>query len=166
MKNMSVNELKYEGFIKMVQIAALADKGNYYICPYVDMGICCRTLPITILKISETDDEALFDAAIATMKYCRKATLEEEEECSRNGAYDEISDHYGFKKTTGLGISSFDRKGIPNVTLSITKDNQFEFWYMCNATRQSGFIYCSIDSPKEEKSKILREALNRSITFK
>lgn len=33
MKNMSVNELKYEGFIKMVQIAALAEKGNYYICP-------------------------------------------------------------------------------------------------------------------------------------
>ena len=77
---MSCDSLRNREARKQVEIVELTAKGNYYISPWVDMGISIRTLPLIILKISETDDEALFNAALEAMKYCRMPTLEEDSE--------------------------------------------------------------------------------------
>lgn len=83
---MSNDNLRNREARKQVEIVKLDEKGNYYISPWVDMGIGIRTLPLIILKISETDDEALFNAAVEAMKYCRMPTLEEENEYAKTGS--------------------------------------------------------------------------------
>lgn len=163
---MNKDNLQNNKFSKSVEIAKLANKGYYYISPFVHLGCSFRTLPLVKLKISETDDETLLIAAIEVMKYCRPATLEEAEEYAMTREIEVIFDSYGFKKIAGFGSMSFFRKGVPNVSICDKNDNQLDFWYICNETRESGHLYCSVDCSIAEKAKFLREALNRSIDFK
>lgn len=163
---MSDDNLRNREARKQVEIVELTAKGNYYISPWVDMGISIRTLPLIILKISETDDEALFNAALEAMKYCRMPTLEEDSEYDKTLDSNVIFDDYGFKKATGFGVMSFFRKDVPNTLLLYTNDNQLDFMYQCNETMQVGHLYCNVDCPIDVKAKILREALNRSVVFK
>ena len=127
---MSNDNLRNREARKQVEIVKLDEKGNYYISPWVDMGIGIRTLPLIILKISETDDEALFNAAVEAMKYCRMPTLEEENEYAKTLDSKVIFDEYGFKKIAGFGVMRFFRKGTPNTHLSYTNDNQFDFHFL------------------------------------
>ena len=160
---MSNDNLRNREARKQVEIVKLDEKGNYYISPWVDMGIGIRTLPLIILKISETDDKALFNAAVEAMKYCRMPTLEEENEYAKTLDSKVIFDEYGFKKIAGFGVMRFFRKGPPNTHLSYVNDNQFDFMYQVHRTMQVGHLYCNVDCPIDEKAKILREALNRSV---
>ena len=95
---MSDDNMRTREARRRVSIVKLDEKGNYYISPWVDMGIGIRTLPLITLKISETDDEALFNAAVEAMKYCRMPTLEEENEYDKTNESEVIFDDYGFKK--------------------------------------------------------------------
>ena len=163
---MSDDNMRTREARRRVSIVKLDEKGNYSISPWVDMGIGIRTLPLITLKISETDDEALFNAAVEAMKYCRMPTLEEDNEYDKTNESEVIFDDYGFKKIAGFGVMRFFRKGTPNTHLSYTNDNQFDFMYQVHRTMQVGHLYCNVDCPIAEKAKILREALNRSVVFK
>ena len=67
--------------VRSVSIKEMPHKGNYYVLPWVTLGgMFVLSLPVKIMRISETSDEALLEAAVYMMDYCRLPTLEELEE--------------------------------------------------------------------------------------
>lgn len=141
-----------------VSISENTKDGNYYIWPYVTFTILgVATLPIKILKISDTSDEALFEAAVEMMDYCRLPTIEEVEETKIIGGWDEtVSEAVGFKKITGKSITWF-QKNCPNLMLYERNDGRYEFT-LYNPVRE---YFCSKDATLKEKAAMLRDVLNQ-----
>ena len=154
-----------QGVVRSVSIKEMPHKGNYYILPWITLGgIFVLSLPVKIMRISETSDEALIEAAVKMMDYCRLPTLEELEE-SKIVDCDPIHmffDEVGFKKIAGFAIGAFDKKPTQSVTLQEMKDGRYCF-VSYNPTDKIGEFFCNIDSSLADKAKVLREALNKSI---
>ena len=143
---------------KKVCIAENTQDGNYYIWPYVTFGMLgVAGLPIKVLRILDTGDEALFEAAVEMMDYCRLPTIEEIEECEIIGCSGEtISDDIGFKKITGRTMTWFDKK-CPNLILSDRNDGRYEF-RLYNPVR---CYFCNKDATPKEKAAMLRDVLGQ-----
>ena len=154
-----------QGVVRSVSIKEMPHKGNYYILPWVTLGgMFVLSLPVKIMRISETSDEALIEAAVKMMDYCRLPTLEELEESKIISCMpgDTIFDEQGFKKAAGFGIGAMDKKPTIAVTLQKMKDGRY--WFISyNPTDKVGEFFCDIDSNIADKAKVLREALNKSI---
>lgn len=142
---------------RKVCISENSKDGNYYIWPFVTFGFSVATLPIKILKISDTSDEALFEAAVEMMDYCRLPTIEEIEECEIIGGWGETLDEaVGFKKITGKSITWF-QKNCPSLDLQKYNDDRYGF-ILFNPFRE---YFCSKDTTLKEKAAMLREVLNQ-----
>ena len=154
-----------QGVVRRVSINEMPHKGNYYILPWVTLGgMFVLSLPVKIMRISETSDEALIEAAVKMMDYCRLPTLEELEESEIISCMpgDTIFDEQGFKKAAGFGIGAMDKKPTQSVTLQEMKDGRYCF-ISYNPTYRVGEFFCDIDLNIADKAKVLREALNKSI---
>ena len=143
---------------RKVSISENTKDSNYYIWPYVTFSMFgVATLPIKILKISDTSDEALFEAAVEMMDYCRLPTIEEIEESKIIGGWGEtVSEAVGFKKITGKSITWFD-KNCPNLILYERNDGRYEFT-LYNPVRE---YFCSKDATLKEKAAMVRDVLNQ-----
>ena len=151
--------------VRSVSIKEMPHKGNYYILPWVTLGgMYAASLPVKIMRISETSDEALIEAAVKMMEYCRLPTLEELEESEIVSCIpsDTVFDEQGFKKIAGFALGAFDKKTTPPVTLQEMEDGRYCF-VSYNPTDKIGEFFCNIDSSLADKAKVLREALNKSI---
>ena len=151
--------------VRSVSINEMPHKGNYYVLPWVTLGgMFVLSLPVKIMRISETSDEALLEAAVCMMDYCRLPTLEELEESEIVSCIpsDTVFDEQGFKKIAGFAIGAFDKKPTQSVTLQEMKDGRYCF-VSYNPTDKIGEFFCNIDSSLVDKAKVLREALNKSI---
>ena len=154
-----------QGVVRRVSINEMPHKGNYYILPWVTLGgMFVLSLPVKIMRISETSDEALIEAAVKMMDYCRLPTLEELEESKIISCMpgDTIFDEQGFKKAAGFGIGAMDKKPTQSVTLQEMEDGRYCF-ISYNPTYRVGEFFCDIDLNIADKAKVLREALNKSI---
>ena len=154
-----------QGIVRRVSINEMPHKGNYYILPWVTLGgMYAASLPVKIMRISETSDEALIEAAVKMMEYCRLPTLEELEESEIVSCIpsDTVFDEQGFKKIAGFAIGAFDKKPTQSVTLQEMKDGRYCF-ISYNSTYKVGEFFCDIDSSLADKAKVLRNALNKSI---
>lgn len=151
--------------VRSVSIQEMSHKGNYYILPWVTLGgMFVLSLPVKIMRISETSDEALLEAAVKMMDYCRLPTLEELEESKIISCMpgDTIFDEQGFIKAAGFGIGAMNKKPTIAVTLQKMKDGRY--WFISyNPTDKVGEFFCDIDSNIADKAKVLRNALNKSI---
>ena len=151
--------------VRSVSIKEMPHKGNYYVLPWVTLGgMFVLSLPVKIMKISETSDEALLEAAVYMMDYCRLPTLEELEEskivnCDPGHMF---FDEAGFKKIAGFAIGAFNKKPTQSVTLQEMEDGRYCF-VSYNPTDKIGEFFCNINSSLADKAKVLREALNKSI---
>lgn len=143
---------------RQVCILENSKDGNYYIWPYVTFGMLkVATLPIKILKISDTSDEALFEAAVEMMDYCRLPTIEEIEESEIISSWGEtVYEDVGFKKITGKSITWFE-KNCPNLILYERNDGRYEF-RLYNPVR---CYFCNKDATPKEKAAMLRDVLNQ-----
>lgn len=143
---------------RQVCILENSKDGNYYIWPFVTFGmLSVATLPIKILKISDTSDEVLFEAAVEMMDYCRLPTIEEIEESKIIGGWGEtVSEAVGFKKITGKSITWF-QKNCPSLDLQKYNDDRYRF-ILFNPFRE---YFCSKDTTLKEKAAMLREVLNQ-----
>ena len=143
---------------RKVDISENTKDGNYYIWPYVTFGMLgVATLPIKILKISDTSDEALFEAAVEMMDYCRLPTIEEIEESEIISSWcNAVSEDVAFKKITGKSITWF-QKNCPNLMLYERNDGRYEFT-LYNPVRE---YFCSKDATLKEKAAMLRDVLNQ-----
>ena len=62
--------------VRSVSIKEMPHKGNYYVLPWVTLGgMFVLSLPVKIMRISETSDEALLEAAVYMIDYYRLPTL-------------------------------------------------------------------------------------------
>ena len=151
--------------VRSVSIKEMPHKGNYYILPWVTLGgMFVLSLPVKIMRISETSDEALLEAAVYMMDYCRLPTLEELEESDIISCMPghTVFDEQGFKKATGFGVGALAKKPTLTVNLQEMKDGRYCF-VSYNPTDKIGEFFCNIDSSLADKAKVLREALNKSI---
>jgi hypothetical protein len=149
---------------RAVEVFEVPERGNYYIIPWLRFCGSVLTMPVKMMKMSETSDELLFTTAVEWMKYCRRPTMEEiEDYLLVNDPTRGIFNQTEFKRVTGHGDGVLYKKTIPRATIDLKDTNNYSCSCFHRPTRSFKYFECNKDATIEELASTLRTALINSI---